>query len=456
MRSVVSSAAKCFDWRALALHPPRQAHATALLTLYKALQPSLQFTCWPRGGGFEFVEKAWPSPRGLLTQYKLLLARIRGRVRAQTGTHSSPSKLFEVSEYMVSPAIIWAGLLAVCKSPFLGHKYPLSVVTEFLLRRGVVLTARVSGRLERVRLGQTYQVRAGGLCSLGHGLSHHGARDRQRHKFRGYVGSAASVSTIPHIGRWVRVRQIKHVVVVSEMHAMLDTDPELNREQDGHHCWHACRLAHRCRLLRGPESECERWGSYLHHLWSPVQGLEPWRMSARLMIRECGLAGHGGQFEESVVAELARLFCQNAERSAFRKRRRCSQQPRAQGDGDEDVAGVIEALSAWRGSLSTQTRTGRLSEHFAYSKEDRQTYKPSVLPEACVQQVEEHLFRAQGDRERVIAALPRLVEDKRTAAKSLAPSVLRQTLLNWLDTDDASALRESRKALFGKEQGDNG
>ena len=40
-------------------------------------------------------------------------------------------------------------------------------------------------------------------------------------------------------------------------------------------CWHAVRVHHRTRLLRGSEASCERFGSLLHQGWSDQEEASP-------------------------------------------------------------------------------------------------------------------------------------------------------------------------------------
>ena len=59
----------------------------------------------------------------------------------------------------------------------------------------------------------------------------------------------------------------------------------------------------RSRMMRAPESGCERWGSLLHDLWDANAGWRPHRMVSRLFLREAGLDGCGS--DEAVVREIA-------------------------------------------------------------------------------------------------------------------------------------------------------
>ena len=69
MRSVVQAAAKCVDWEVVLRRPPQHEHTEALVNLYKALRPTLQYTAWPDRERFPHVDPVWPAPRTMLQQY---------------------------------------------------------------------------------------------------------------------------------------------------------------------------------------------------------------------------------------------------------------------------------------------------------------------------------------------------------------------------------------------------
>ena len=81
---------------------------------------------------------------------------------------------------------------------------------------------------------------------------------------------------------------------------------------DDSHCWFAVRVYMRCRLMRAPESGCERWGSLLHDLWDANAGWKPHRMVSRLLLREAGLDGVCDDCE-SIVNELGLVLTGEAQ-----------------------------------------------------------------------------------------------------------------------------------------------
>ena len=423
MRTVVPSAAKCFDWQYLACRRPRQEHAEAFVRLYKALLPSLVHTAWPSGGHFAHVERAWPSARQCFAQYTLLLQRVRRR--AEQDFASGRPSLFQACAYWVRPASVRPALAAVSTRPLVNLRGPLVIISDFLgVRQGFFQ------RPFLVKIASLRGVReAGRRCPMPELTK----------------GALVSLASPPFVGRWVRIAAAKWEVRGSEVAALLCTDALLCAEENGQHCWHAARLAHRARLLRGPESACERWGSFLHNLWSPTQGLPPWRMSARLMLRESGLDGGGSVQEEELITEIAALLAADGGRrtmvtSGSRGNMHCRR------DGAVPIDFAI--VRTWAMRNRPQLMRGRLADCAAYTPAERASHQPAELPAVAREEVDRHVRRIQGGG-MLIRSLPQFQVDTRTARKSLAPSALRCRLQQWLVSQDAEEWRASRKQLFG-------
>ena len=73
MQKVSHNAMTCWDWDYLSTQPPKHVHAQAFVALYKAMQPSMQYTRWPVSDEFTYVEQRWPTPRQMLDQYRLVV-----------------------------------------------------------------------------------------------------------------------------------------------------------------------------------------------------------------------------------------------------------------------------------------------------------------------------------------------------------------------------------------------
>lgn len=67
-------------------------------------------------------------------------------------------------------------------------------------------------------------------------------------------------------------------------------------------CSHVVHVYMRSRMMRAPESGCERWGSLMQSLWDPVSGWSPHRIESRLLIREAGF--DGSRAREDIAHEL--------------------------------------------------------------------------------------------------------------------------------------------------------
>ena len=426
VRSVVESAAKCFDWEVLLRKPPRHEHAEAFLKVYQAMRPTLEHTVWPNRECFPHVDPVWPSARAMFQQYKLLLQRLRER--AMSDEAHGVWVLRTPHAYRVTPVVVWRGLAALSRVSFLGDDRPLAVVTEFLLRR-IAVAVRVGGHLEQVKLGTPFMVRIAAVCALGAGrgfLKARGRRDELRYRGTGF----ASIAHVGLVGRWVRVRATVSKASPSAVCRYVDLHSKIHEPTGDQQCWHACRLLHRCRLLRAPEAACERFGSFLHMLWSPVQGHDSWRMAARLFIREAGLSGSGSAGEEVVVNAIALSLHDDARRTAFTKK--ASKRRRLVVGQARDAPTELHEM---------------MRRAITVSSTDREEYKPMGLPAVCAESLQKHT--RQDGRGLRIDALPMFKMDPRTANKHLAHAEMRRRLQEWVESDDATEWRKNRDMMFG-------
>ena len=68
--------------------------------------------------------------------------------------------------------------------------------------------------------------------------------------------------------------------------------------------WHALRLHHRCRLLRGSEASCERIGSFLHSNWNDQEEVAPSVAVSRAHLIGC----LGSERDQALVEQVAQVL----------------------------------------------------------------------------------------------------------------------------------------------------
>ena len=93
MREIETALKGCWDWNTLAFNQPTLANIDALRKIYSLLKERLAHTLWPLPTMFQYVERTWPSERGMVLQYLLLANRVRGKLVTLGGRAS-----FEVVE----------------------------------------------------------------------------------------------------------------------------------------------------------------------------------------------------------------------------------------------------------------------------------------------------------------------------------------------------------------------
>ena len=133
----------------------------------------------------------------------------------------------------------------------------MALLTEFLLRRGMVVKVRVAGRVEVVKLGYGFTVRVGAMCVIGATRGFLCARDRRdAQRYRG-----SCFASVAHVGLAQQLAQVLATLCrasPSGVSRFVDLHPQIHQPMDDQHCWHVCWLLHRCWLLRGPEAACKR------------------------------------------------------------------------------------------------------------------------------------------------------------------------------------------------------
>ena len=117
-----------------------------------------------------------------------------------------------------------------------------------------------------------------------------------------------AVTKGPLRGSVAKIRKLHRAADAALVHAALDVDKSVNAPVGDWHCWNAAFLAHMCRLQLPSEAPCERWGSLLHNLYDPVQGIPPERVACRLFLKEAGLQFIGSERDESFVEAIAQIL----------------------------------------------------------------------------------------------------------------------------------------------------
>jgi hypothetical protein len=177
----------------------------------------------------------------------------------------------------------------------------------------------------------------------------------------------------------------------------------------GDHCYHACRLVHRVRLMRAMESCCERWGSVVHQLWDGNSPWRPNRIAGRLQLREAGFAEDTAE-REAVVAEIAAFLADRRGKDPFVRDR------------------SLRGLPAER-SIPTSVRLSvrrALRESTYTLSEAREAAQPSTFVRQPA--AEEAVSRAMRNMATCLAPLPIFHEDRRLATRAPANSVRNEAL----------------------------
>jgi hypothetical protein len=114
---------------------------------------------------------------------------------------------------------------------------------------------------------------------------------------------------VTRTGKLVIVARVHKHVDMSRVSASLDQYPFFAFGSKGaRSCWHASRTHHRCRILFGPESCCERLGSILHIHWDASQGLSPGPLMDRVHLTQAHVVCVGGGRDELLVQEVTHIL----------------------------------------------------------------------------------------------------------------------------------------------------
>ena len=446
MREIHENLKTCWDFKHLVTKLRREHHYRAFFAVCEKLRPTLNHTMWPGGPGvsagapgaggpgvsagapgvgedFRFVTHAMPALRGtngFFEQYRSLMQR----VRAAGASRRISRGWWRIETVSVQPVMRHGALMVT-----LGQSSPWRFLSDVARQCLFGLIGEMVGwDRPGVFTGRPFRVSIGSLAAVGYGRTLRMARKtRSAQVFRGGVGSFASLACAPFEGKIVRVTAAETILDDSAVAASLLGNKFFTApDESGVHCWHAVRVFHRSRMMRGPESSCERWGSLMHCLWDSVAGWGPHRIVSRLFIRESGL--QGSVRDEAVVHEIALALRDRHGMDPYTK-------------GSEDTLGGASVSAA--PSVDLVVRRGLESGLSAEALRDQSC--PSTLLDAGRAAVDKAVREGHAG---VLAPLPMFVEDARTASKRRAVHAVRDSVAQWLGSSEAADWRRDRRALF--------
>lgn len=414
-RTMFDHAQQCWNWDELLVAPPKQEHYRAFFSLYESLLPTLRHTQWPSEDRFGWLEHSWPGLRranGAFEQYRLLMQRVRAAASRKPTWRSSDA-------WLVEPVWSAADLAASIGAKFTAAGREHKCCILHLIR--CFLQGPPSGIA-----GGPFKVAAADLARVSFGRTARTARAKKKSQMYSRRSMFASLASRHTAGRLVRVLRPQGSADEEQIAATLLSDAAfVLPEASGNHCWHVVRVYMRVRMMRAPESCCERWGSFLHSLWDPVAGWEPHRMVSRLLIKE---AGFDGIAREDVVVEIAQALLGWMGKTTRSKGCPASSQ--------QQPVTTTENLPV---------RVG-LREHPICPGAWRQGAKPAQLLKAAARAVDDAVRLGRGT---AMAALPAFAENARTTRQNRANSVVQASLRRFLESEDGRQWQADRKALFG-------
>ena len=208
--------------------------------------------------------------------------------------------------------------------------------------------------------------------------------------------------------------------------------------------WHAVRLHHRCRVLRGPESSCERLGSIAHQQWDSQQNLAPASLMARVHLMSAGVKCLGTQRDSLIVNQVASLFL-SAKRSALHVRPEVAQIREHREMMAESLSGHDLQLYAAEGNLFPEGLTS-VTAIRAETSASLSKSLPSTLPPVLQEALPETVDAATGQ----IKGLMLSTGLQRLSKKSPANSTLRDAMCSYLDTEAGKKWQQERSLVFGE------
>ena len=299
-RLLLESATIAWDWNYLLFNDTRQEHIQAFLAVQNAFCDLLRHTDRPARAAFPYVSSPWPCDSEVCAQYIILIKRLRQReYRSHCFTRVTQVELQRL------------------RFPTIAYTVLARNVTQRHLNDAIMwrVFAFLFGGEGPSMCGDVFLVDPASLSLLGFSR-----RVAPNIKYRGRLlapsrpklvkGSIVAVTTGPLRGSVVKVHELHREADAALVHAALDVDKSLNapRGRGAWHCWNAAVLAHMCRLQLPSEAPCERWGSLLHNLYDPMQGIPPERSACRLFLKEAGLQFIGSERDESFVKAIAQIL----------------------------------------------------------------------------------------------------------------------------------------------------
>ena len=278
--------------------------------------------------------------------------------------------------------------------------------------------------------------------------------------FRGRIGSLGAIKRNKKLetfggvfGKLVRVVREHREILASAVSAALDHDPTLNEPRPADvtrltpagHLWHCVVVHHRSRATAVCDSANERYFSLIHQIFDEDSTLPPHRIAQRLLLREGGVACVGGSRDELLVGQVADVLAQEFGKNPLLKRKRA----------DNDNTSWCLGQLAVRSDARVGTRHAALREAGGadLSGLAASTDAQDEIREACNRHAPALLEESARSRLRKVTgakgmqALPILAEDRRTEAKSRAPSTLQERLNLWLESDEGAGWLQSRREL---------
>ena len=469
MQRACRAMCKCFDWSRLCMAGPTPEDVREFGLLSTMLKPYLKYTDWP---DFPEVPRAWPCEQVLQVQYVRLCRRVldapchvkrdwwKMKGYDLEPVRSFPSILRFVRQlFPPAESAMWARVASVL-SQLLGSGF----LRDALVAQEDAVWAPIGGFF----LSEKYIVRCGfpwkgrkRPCNI---------RRSIRSKWA-YVPSPGGLATVVFpgdaLGKLVYVRRKVLELDASAVSASMDMNPYFHRgikqsPSPRNTSWHAVRVHHRCRTMGSAECCCERVGSLMQNAWFARRYRDFAYFMDGIFLDDAQVLCIGNRRDEMLAAEVTRLLMlanKNATLSARYKRQRSTRGIAVSSSVHnlrEDTQAALLASGHDRidsddsdESVDLSTVAASSSSRF-YSMDVDLRHRPRrakrfLLEHERVQEVLDRVVSKQGS----VAALPLFYEDPRTAKKSRAGSVIRDTVNRWLESEEGKSWMTTRDKALG-------
>ena len=339
MSTLLGHVRECWDWEQLVFERPTAAQIRAFREVATDLEPLLRNTLFPVLPGFEKVPRYWPNVNDLCIEYVVLCERVRRAMGSQCRTARGYRLTQPVPDEIASEAKGWITHASCKLSPIFATPDLLcSLLQKCRMLPGStdVALLRILGRVslfvndkndESNRL-LCFAAGAGSAAqpmqwtgrpknlALGHGLYKvplHEIRDRSMRRCRGKRSGLHNVCS-GNIVQWksicVEVMSIQQRVDVGEVAATIGMHKwfAVGNTLSERCAWGASRVMHRTRVLMAPDGCCEGIGSWMRYQWNPRKHSTPRQVADGVFLAQAGVRCIGGQRDEVLVAEVARLL----------------------------------------------------------------------------------------------------------------------------------------------------